>query len=123
MTAELSYAVAGFLALVAVLALVAAVRPPLAESARIAMKTGHAAAIVVVLVDLVTLLRGHEVDSRFTHIGYMVAIALVPVLLLNRVPEKDEEGNDLPVEPPHPGVVAVCAVAVCVLVVRLHQTW
>lgn len=123
MIAELSWAVAGFLGFVALFAVLAAVRPALAEPARIAMKTAHAAACVVVLVDAITLLRGHDVDSMYTHIGYMVAIALLPVVLLNRFPETDEDGNELPVEPPHPVVIAVTAVALCVLVVRLHQTW
>lgn len=109
--------------LVAILALVAIWKPAVGEPARIAMKTGHAAALVVVLVDVITLLRGHEVDSMFTHIGYLVAIAGLPLILLNRFPETDEEGNEVPVEPPHPVVVAICAVAMSVLVVRLHQTW
>lgn len=123
MSAELSGAVTGFLAFVAVLAVLAAFLPALAEPARIAMKTAHAAAVVVVLVDAVSLLQGHEVGSMYTHVGYMVAIALLPVLLLNRFPETDEDGQELPVEPAHPIVVAVTAVAMCVLVIRLYQTW
>lgn len=123
MIAELSWAVAGFLALVAVGAVLAAIKPVLAGPVRIAMKTAHAAACVVVLVDAITLLRGHDVDSMYTHVGYMVAIVLLPVVLLNRFPETDEDGNELPVEPPHPIVIAVTAVAMCVLVIRLHLTW
>lgn len=123
MIAELSWAVAGFLALVAVMAVAASFKPALTEPTQIAMKTAHAAAMVVVLVDVISLLRGHEVGSLYTHIGYMVAIALLPVVLLNRFPETDEDGNELPVDPPHPIVIAVTAVAMCVLVVRLHQTW
>lgn len=105
------------------MAVVASFKPALAESTRIAMKTAHAVAAVLVLIDAISLLQGHEVSSMYTHIGYMVAIVLLPVLLLNRFPESDEDGNELPVEPPHPAVVAVTAVAMGVLVVRLWMTW
>jgi len=120
---SLSYAVAGLLACVAVLALVAIKVPSLRTALGIAMRTGHAAAALVVLVDLVGVLRGHEVDSMLTHGGYMVATVGLPFLLLNRVPETDADGHELPVEPPHPGVVAVCAIAMAVLVWRLQLTW
>lgn len=126
----LTYAVAAFLGLVAVLALVALARPELDQVARKAMQVGHAATALVVLLEVVALLRGDDVRSDVTHVGYMVAAVGLPVVLLNRrgeVDEKgrpvlDEEGHQVQASPPHLAVVAVCAVAVSVLVVRLQVT-
>lgn len=127
----LTYAVAAFLAVVAVLALVALKKPVLEPIVRQAMKVAHGATAVVVALDAVKLLQGHEVGNQVTHIGYMVAAVGLPVVLLNNQrPEYDEEGNAVldddgqPVlaPPPHLGVVAICATAMVVLVVRLQQT-
>ncbi|MBE7323837.1 hypothetical protein IEQ44_04135 [Nocardioides sp. Y6] len=127
----LTYAVAAYLALVAVLALVGLRRPSLDPVARQAMKIGHGATALVVALDAVKLLQGHEVANQVTHIGYMVAAVGLPVILLNQQrPEFDDEGNALRDEagepvmtpPPHLAVVAICAVAMVVLVVRLQQT-
>ncbi len=120
---SLSYAVAGLLACVAVLAVVAVPLVNLRPVAGIAMKTGHAAAVLVVLVDVIGLLRGHEVGSMLTHVGYAVAIVGLPFLLLNTEPDVGEDGEPQPAEPPHPVVVAVTALAMAVLVWRLQITW
>lgn len=126
----LTYAVAAFLGVVAVLALVALARPALDPVARKAMQVAHGATALVVLLEVISLLRGDEVRADVTHIGYMVASVGLPVVLLNRrgeVDEKgrpvlDDEGNQVQAPPPHLGVVAVCAIAMCVLVVRLQVT-
>ncbi|WP_162599855.1 hypothetical protein [Nocardioides solisilvae] len=142
MSPALSYAVAGFLGLVTVLALVALRLPGLDPVVRRFMVAAHGATAVVVLLDVVTLLRGHEVESPVTHIGYAVAAVGLPVILLNRRPlldedeglergeESGEESGDgaepaESAEPdlPHLGVVAVTAAAMVVLVVRLQLTW
>jgi len=126
----LTYAVAAFLGVVAVLALVGLARPALDQVVRKAMQVGHAATALVVLLEVVALLRGDDVRNDVTHIGYMVASVGLPVVLLNRrgeVDEKgrpvlDEEGNQVQSPPPHLAVVAVCAIAVSVLVIRLQVT-
>ncbi|WP_162598569.1 hypothetical protein [Nocardioides gilvus] len=126
----LTYAVAALLGLLAILALVAIAKPSLDRPARLAMKGLHGATAFVVALDAVMLLQGHEVDNNVTHIGYMVAAVGLPVILLNQrgeVDEKgkpvlDDEGNQVPAPPPHLGVVAVCALAMAVLVVRLQMT-
>ena len=86
---------------------------------------------MVVALDAIKLLQGHEVANRVTHIGYMVAAVGLPVVLLNQGrPEVDEKGKVVveddgePVlaPPSHLGVVAICATAMVVMVVRLQQT-
>lgn len=126
MSPALSYAVAAYLGVVAVLALVALKAPGLDPIARTAMRVGQLGAAVVVGLDLLTLAQGHEVDSPVTHIGYAVAILGLPAILLTRRPdpdEVDEEGTPVEPDPPHLAVVTVTAVAMVVLVVRLQQTW
>jgi hypothetical protein len=128
----LSYAVAGFLGLVALLALAALRLHGLDPVVRRFMVAAHGATALVVLLDVITLLRGHEVESPVTHIGYAVAAVGLPVILLNRRPLDDDEDagaaraeGEEPAEPeqPHLGVVAVTAAAMVVLVVRLQLTW
>lgn len=127
----LSYAVAAFLAVVAVLALVALKKRALDPVVRQAMRVAHGATAVVVVLDAVKLLQGHEVGNQVTHIGYMVAAVGLPVVLLNQgrpeVDEKgkvivDDDGEPVLAPPSHLGVVAVCAAAMVVLVVRLQLT-
>lgn len=127
----LTYAVAVLLGLVAVLALVAIVRPALDAPVRTAIKVAHGATVGVVLLDAVKLLQGHEVGNMFTHVGYMVAAVGLPAVLLGQRAEVDEkgravlddEGSPVKAPPPHLAVVAICAVAMCVLVVRLQLTY
>ena len=135
MSPALSYGVAAFLGLIAVLALVALKLPGLDPVVRRFMIAGQGATAVVVLLDVLSLLRGHEVESPVTHIGYAVAAVGLPVILLKRpdmqVPGDTDggtagEGEPQDVEepaPPHLGVVALTAAAMVVLVVRLQQTW
>lgn len=126
----LTFAVAAFLGLVAVLALVALRQPSLDPFVRHAMKAAHAATAVVVALDAIKLLQGHEVGNMVTHVGYMVASVGLPVILLSQRGETDEEGNpvlddegnQVEAPPPHLAVVAICAVAMLVLVVRLQLT-
>lgn len=127
----LTYAVAAFLGLVAVLALVALKQPSLEPFARQGMRAAHAATAVVVALDAILLLQGEEVGNMVTHVGYMVAAVGLPVILLSsQRTEFDEEGNTILDEhgdalvspPPHLAVVAICAVAMLVLVVRLQVT-
>ncbi len=125
-----TYAVAVFLAVVAVVALLALKLPRLEVIARTAMKVAHAATAVVVGVDALMLLRGHEVENMVTHVGYMIAAVGLPLILLNQRAEVDEkgkmirdgEGNQVMAPPPHLAVVAVCALTMVVLIVRLQMT-
>ncbi|QCX26764.1 hypothetical protein [Nocardioides jishulii] len=126
----LTYAVAAFLGLVAVLALVALKQPALEPFARQGMRAAHGATAVVVALDAILLLQGHEVGNMVTHVGYMVASLGLPVILLGSRAEVDEdgnavldeEGNPVASPPPHLAVVAICAVAMLVLVLRLQFT-
>lgn len=126
----LTYAVAVLLGLIALFALIALSKPDLDPFARTAMKIGHAATAVVVALDGIKLLQGHEVGNMVTHVGYMVAAVGLPLVLLNQRGEVDEKGRPVQDEdgervigpPPHLGVVAVCAVAMAVLVWRLQVT-
>lgn len=126
----LTYAVAVLLGVVALLALIALAKPALDPITRIAMKIAHAATAVVVLLDGILLLQGHEVGNMFTHVGYMVAAVGLPLVLLNQRPEVDEkgrpvldeEGEPVITPPAHLAVVVICAVAMLVLVVRLQVT-
>ncbi|WP_104107573.1 hypothetical protein [Nocardioides sp. 616] len=137
----LTYAVAAYLGLVAVVSLVGIGVGSLAPVARTAMRVGQLATVVVVVLDLVTLLQGHEVGSLVTHVGYAVAALGLPAVLLSRRAEDPAEdgAEDLAEDPakegaapvedvpqhadPHLAVLAVTAVALCVLVTRLQQTW
>src|SRR5690606_30218209 len=111
-------AVAAFLAVVAVLALVAVSMPQFERVARLAMKVAHAGTAVVVALDAIKLLQDHEVDNTVTHVGYMVAAVGLPLILLNQRAEvdekgrpiRDDEGNQTLAPPPHLAVVAVCAI-------------
>lgn len=114
--------VATFLLVVAVLAVVAALKPDLTTLevvARHGMKVGHLAAAAIVLCVVIDYLQGHRPDEMWISVGYAVAAVGVPTLILTQQPDAD--GN--PSDPPHPYVVAVVAVAAAVLVVRLVQTW
>lgn len=126
----LSLAVAMFLGVVAVLAVVGIFVSRLEELARLAMKVGQFATLVVVGLDVITMLQGHEPPNRTTHIGYAVAAVGLPVLLLTRHAtgeehEGQEDHDEREQEQPraHLGVVAVTAAAMVVLVIRLQQTW
>ena len=124
----LSYVVAVLLGLVAVIALLALKKPELDGPARLAMKVGHGATLLVVALAAVDLLRGYEPGNMVTYVGYMVASAGLPVILLNQrgeVDEKgrpvlDDEGNQVKAPPPHLAVIAICAIAMTVLVIRLQ---
>lgn len=124
----LTYAVAVLLAAVAVLALVALKKPELDGPARLAMKGGHGATLVVVVLAAIDLLTGYEPKNMITYVGYMVASAGLPVILLNQrgeIDEKgkpvlDDDGNQVQAPPPHLAVLAVCAVAMVVLLIRLQ---
>lgn len=110
------------LLVIAVLAVAAAASPqlaPLEPIARHGMTVAHAASGIVVAGAVIGLLKGHDPDALWITVGYAVAAVGVPALLLNRQP--DESGE--PAEPPHLYVVAVTAVTVLVLVLRLQQTW
>lgn len=131
----LSYAVAGYFAALTVLALVAIRVPRLEPAARAGMKVGQGATLLVVLLDGVSLLQGHRVDSQLTHLGYAVAALGLPVILLNRPagldqtgePEDDAQAQPSPQPrapaPAHLGVLALTAATMVVLVIRLQQTW
>lgn len=124
----LTYTVALLLAAVAVLALVALAKPKLDGPARLAMRGAHGATLVVVVLAGIDLLTGYEPKNMVTYVGYMVASAGLPVILLNQrgeIDEKgkpvlDDEGNQVQAPPPHLAVLAVCAVAMVVLLVRLQ---
>ncbi|MDP3890202.1 hypothetical protein [Nocardioides sp.] len=115
----LTLAVALYLGVVAVLALAGLLLPQVEQVARLAMRIGQYATMVVVLLDAITLLQGHEPPQRSTHIGYGVAAIGLPVILLSRRPE--QEGEEAP--QPHLAVIAVVAAAMVVMVIRLQQTW
>ena len=124
----LTYVVAVLLAAVAVLALVALQKPELDRPARLAMKGAHGATVVVVVLAAIDLLTGYEPKNMITYVGYMIASAGLPVILLNQRGEVDEkgkpvldaDGNQVQAPPPHLAVLAVCAVAMVVLLVRLQ---
>ncbi|MFC6152612.1 hypothetical protein [Nocardioides yefusunii] len=124
----LTYAVAALLGVVAVLALVALKKPELDGPARLAMKGAHGATVLVVVLAAIELLQGYEPKNMVTYVGYMVASAGLPLILLNQRGEIDEKGKPVldadghPVQapPPHLAVLTVCAIAMVVLVVRLQ---
>lgn len=110
------------LLVIAVLAISAAVSPqlaPLEPIARHGMTVAQFTTGIVVLGAVIGLLQGHDPDELWITVGYAVAALGVPVLLLNQQPNESGEA----VEPPSLYVVAVAAVTVLVLVLRLQQTW
>ncbi|KRF20525.1 hypothetical protein ASG90_18205 [Nocardioides sp. Soil797] len=110
------------LLVIAVLALAAAASPqfaPLEPIARHGMTVAQVATGIVVLGAVIGLLKGHDPDALWITVGYAVAALGVPVLLLNQQPNESGEA----IEPPSLYVVAVAAVTVLVLVLRLQQTW
>lgn len=107
---------------IAVLAATAAAAPamaPLEPIARLGMKVAQVATAVLALVAGLSLLQGHESDATWISAGYAIAAVGVPLLLLNRQPDEDGE----PVEPPSLWVIAIAAVTMAVLLLRLQQTW
>lgn len=117
-----SVVLAGLLVLVAVAAALATRFASLEPSVRTAVVVAEAFLVLFVVADLGLVLRadGDRPDSLFTHVGYAVAAAgLIPALAW-RVPAPGEAQEDI--EPASLWVVVVALLAVAVCVVRLAQT-
>ncbi|MDT0202377.1 hypothetical protein [Nocardioides sp. AE5] len=110
---------AGVIAVLAVTAASSAAMAPLEPITRHGMKVAHAAGAVIALVAGLKLLQGHQPDEVWISAGYAIAVVGVPLILLTRVPDEDQEA----VEPPSLWVVAIAAVTMAVLLLRLQQTW
>ncbi|NYG59454.1 hypothetical protein BJ980_002377 [Nocardioides daedukensis] len=114
--------IATYAGVIAALAASVAVTPALAQMeplVRHGMKVAQIGGALVAVVAGLNLLKGHEPDQLWISVGYAVAVVGVPFLLLTRQP--DENGE--PVEPASPWVVAIAAITMAVLLIRLQQTW
>ncbi len=117
-----SVVLAALLVLVAVAAALATRIVVLERPVRTAVVAAEAVVVLFVVADLGLVLRaeGDRPDSLFTHFGYAVAAAgLIPALAW-RVPAPGEVEEE--VEPASLWVVVVALLAVAVCVVRLAQT-
>lgn len=110
---------AGVIAVLAAASASSSAMAPLEPIARMGMKVAQGATALLAAVAGLMLLRGHQPDEVWISLGYAIAAVGVPFLLLTRQP--DESGE--PVEPPSLWVIAIAALAMGVLLIRLQQTW
>lgn len=117
MNGQLLTVVAGYLSLVAVLAMLAAAGVPCGPAVRAGLIVAELLLVVQALVAGMSLLGGHRPEEPATHLGYLaVSVVLLPLLLGRPSRVARPSRPDL--------VVAALATAVAVVVsVRLHATW
>jgi hypothetical protein len=112
-------AVVVYLGVVAVLAAAGAGGLPVERGARIGLLIGQVGVGLLVAADLISLGRGHRPDELTTHLGYAVAaVGITPLLLGQRFTEEGQERRRPPLL-----LVALAAVVMGIVVVRLEQTW
>jgi hypothetical protein len=112
-------AVVVYLGVVAVLAAAGAGGLPVERIARIGLLVGQVGVGLLVAADLISLGRGHRPDELTTHLGYAAAaVGITPLLLGQRFTEEGEEPRNPPLV-----LVALAAVVMGIVVVRLEQTW
>jgi hypothetical protein len=118
-------AVVVYLGVVAVLAAAGAGGVPVERVARIGLLVGQVGVGLVVAADLISLGRGHRPDELITHLGYAAAaVGITPLLLGQRFAEEGEEGEEGEERRSPPLLlVALAAVVMGVVVLRLGQTW
>lgn len=119
MTVQLLVVVAGYLAVVTVLAAAAAIGLPCVPAVRTGLLVAQVLLVVQAAVDAVTLLRGHRPADLPTHVGYLLtSVALLPLLIARpgRTPQAAMPRSQ------HAVAALACAVT-GVVVVRLHLTW
>jgi hypothetical protein len=108
-----------YLGIVAVLAAAGAGGLPVERVARIGLLVGQVCVGLVVAADLISLGRGHRPDELVTHLGYAAAaIGITPLLLGQRFAQEGEERRSPPLV-----LVALAAVVMGIVVLRLEQTW
>jgi hypothetical protein len=104
-----------YLALVACVGVLAAAGVPCVTAVRAGVVLAEVVLVVQLLVDTVTLLRGHRPAETATHLGYAaVSVILFPILAIRGL--RDPARSD------HL-VTAVTAVVAVVVSVRMHATW
>jgi hypothetical protein len=110
----------GYLALVALLAVLTALGVRCRPAVQTGVVVGEIALIVQAVVDVAGVARGHRPTEPVVHVGYvLVSIAILP-LLVGRM-----GGSPLDAEGDRMGLLVVAlACAACVVVVtRMHVTW
>jgi hypothetical protein len=107
--------VIAYLAVLGGAALLAAAGVPCSAAVRTGVIVAELLLVVQVVVDAVTLLRGHRPAETATHLGYaVVSVILLPLLAARAL--RDPARSDY--------LATVVAAVVCVVVtVRLHATW
>ena len=119
MNSGVTIALVVYLGIVAVLAAAGAGGLPVERVARIGLLVGQACVGLVVAGDLISLGRGHRPDELVTHLGYAAAaVGITPLLLGQRFTEEGEERRSPPLL-----LVALAAVVMGIVVLRLEQTW
>ena len=119
MNTAVTTAVVVYLGVVAVLAAAGAGGVRVERIARIGLLVGQVGVGFVVAADLISLGRGHRPDELVTHLGYAVAaVGITPLLLGQRFTEEGEERRSPPLL-----LVALAAVVMGIVVLRLGQTW
>ncbi len=121
MNSTLSIALVVYLGIVAVVAAAGAGGLPVERVARVGLLVGQVCVGLVVAADLISLGRGHRPDELITHLGYAAAaIGITPLLLGQRFAQEgeEEERRDPPLV-----LVALAAVVMGIVVLRLEQTW
>ena len=112
-------AVVVYLGLVAVIAAAGAAGLPVERVVRTGILVGQGCVGLLVVADLITLGRGHRPGELVTHLGYAAAaVGITPLLLGQRFTQEGEERRSPPLV-----LVALAAVVMGIVVVRLEQTW
>ncbi|HEY9564370.1 MAG TPA: hypothetical protein VIR30_11430 [Nocardioides sp.] len=110
---------AGVIAILAAAVASTSALQPMEPLVRHGMKVAQVAGGLVAAVAGLNLLQGHQPDQVWISAGYAIAVVGVPFILLTRQPDEDGE----PVEPVSLWVIAIAAITMAVLLVRLQQTW
>lgn len=113
MNGALTSAVVIYLCVVALLAVATALGAPVEPAARTGDLVGRVCVIVIVVIDVFSLVRGHRPAAPVTHLAYAAcAIAIAPILTARLGEDRWAWA-----------VRALAAFVTAVVLVRMAQTW
>ena len=115
MSGQLLTIIVAYLALIAALGILAALGVPCGAALRSGVVIAELLLITQLVIDCVTLARGHRPADTATHLGYAVVSVILFPILLGRASRLPSRADNL--------VAVVAASAAIVVSMRLHATW